>query len=460
MKRLFSSFRPADVGSVAIMSGLLLLFVTMLVGLAVDYYRWSDARSHTQATLDAAVLAAARVLQTGGSDDEAIAVAEKFYAEAVKNRFTTTNDTVGFKVIDKGLAVKSFGTAFLPTYFMSVAGIKSLPLLVDNQIEQPSDQSDHSVARIGGGANAKSSIETSVMLDVSGSMSGQKLADLKAAASDLVKTVVWEDQSTAWSKIALVPFSADVRPPPEMLANIAAPGAVFNRNTLLGPRRYAPTQCVGERAGMKAFTDDPSAGANKLTLVHRRAGSSEVEAPCAIHENAVVTPLTANRDELLSKIAGLEAQGGTAGHVGTAWTYYMLSPQWAGVLRGESHPSSYGRSDVKKIAILMSDGEYNYTYDPDRAPSTDSGGSGISGIGSITGKPSFEQAISICGNMRDDGIDVYTIGFQLGANKRAIDTLRQCASTPGMAYTADSGEELKNAFRDIGLRISRLYLSN
>ena len=48
------------------------------------------------------------------------------------------------------------------------------------------------------------------MLDTTGSMSGQKILDLKAAAKDLVDIVVWDDQSQYTSKIAIAPFSAHV----------------------------------------------------------------------------------------------------------------------------------------------------------------------------------------------------------------------------------------------------------
>ena len=52
-----------------------------------------------------------------------------------------------------------------------------------------------------------------MMLDITGSMSGQKLTDLKTSASDLINIVVWKDQSKFTSKVAIVPFSEDMRMP-------------------------------------------------------------------------------------------------------------------------------------------------------------------------------------------------------------------------------------------------------
>lgn len=42
---------------------------------------------------------------------------------------------------------------------------------------------------------------------------------------------------------------------------------------------------------------------------------------------------------------------------------------------------------------------------------------------------------------------------------QAIATMRLCASTPQQAYLAEDGEQLKQAFRDIALKLSSLYLS-
>jgi hypothetical protein len=61
--------------------------------------------------------------------------------------------------------------------------------------------------------------------------------------------------------------------------------------------------------------------------------------------------------------------------------------------------------------------------------------------------------------MKTKGVTVYTVGFALGGNQTAISTLNQCATDAGKFYNADDGEELKEAFRDIALKISKLYLT-
>jgi hypothetical protein len=60
--------------------------------------------------------------------------------------------------------------------------------------------------------------------------------------------------------------------------------------------------------------------------------------------------------------------------------------------------------------------------------------------------------------MKAAGITVYSVGFDLGGNETAIDTLRDCASSPEDFYNATTGDELRQAFRDIALKISTLRL--
>ena len=58
-------------GDVAILFGLMALVLFAMIGLAIDYGRFVNARSQTIAATDAAVLAGARALQTNGGDQAA-----------------------------------------------------------------------------------------------------------------------------------------------------------------------------------------------------------------------------------------------------------------------------------------------------------------------------------------------------------------------------------------------------
>lgn len=89
----------------------------------------------------------------------------------------------------------------------------------------------------------------------------------------------------------------------------------------------------------------------------------------------------------------------------------------------------------------MSDGEYNTHYN-----------------GNGDGDASA-QAKLLCTNMKNKGITVYAVGFELESGSSAEDVLQSCATDPDNYFDADDGDELKQSFRNIALSISALYLS-
>lgn len=434
----FVSFAQDAAGDVAMLFGLMAMAMFMLIGSAVDFGRWLNARDDTVAAIDAAVLAAGRALQTNGGDEaDAIRTAKVYYAQAVKNRLTVKDDQISFVVVDNGTAVEATGNAKINTPFMRLAGINELQLLKATAGE------DRSKAVIAVGGNSELNLEISMMLDVSGSMQGQKAVDMKAAASDLVNIIVWKDQSEYTSKVAIVPFSSEVRPPADMLAAITPPvGSSWPLTRQIGNKNYGRTSCVAERHNSNRYTDAVAGPGDYVTPVYNQGGS------CDIAQKAIVMPMTNDKAALLSRIADLTTGGMTAGHVGTAWAYYMLSPDWSPLLPALSQPVAYSTPKTEKIAILMTDGEYNSTV----------GTNGVEG-GNGNGSSSSGQAIAICNQMKQDKITVYTVGFDLGNNSTAINTLKNCATDASKAYVADSGEKLRAAFRDIALKVSSLYLT-
>ncbi len=86
----------------------------------------------------------------------------------------------------------------------------------------------------------------------------------------------------------------------------------------------------------------------------------------------------------------------------------------------------------------MTDGEYNTQY---------------------IGADSTTQARAICAEMKRTGIEVFTVGFQVGGSATVLETLRGCASSPSNFYEATSGDALKSAFRDIALKSTPLRLA-
>ena len=442
-------------GDVAITFGLMAVAMFLFVGAAVDLGRWVHARSQTLAAMDSAVLAAARMIQLDSGDvSGAMQAAQRFYQENVRNRLPLESDSVSFAMTGDGLAVTASGNAFIRTPFMSLANVERLPLMTGNSAEYPR-------AELAVGGNAEQSIEISMMLDITGSMGGTKLADMKAAAKDLIDIVVWADQSQYTSKVALAPFSAAVNPG-SLVGGIAYnPTTPRSLNFRDGANRnYNRSDCVSERQGSSRYTDAAPTGSNRLPRVYTSNGN------CSPGSSASVMPLTSDKTALKNRIDSFSASGATAGHLGTAWAWYLLSPNWASVLPSGSQPASYSAPDLQKIAVLMTDGEYNMQYCNTSsttgvsAPDRNSNGGNNTKLSCTTANASStSQARSLCTNMKNAGITVYTVGFDIPVNSTADQTMQQCATSPGHYYSAQGGEQLRQAFRDIALKISTLYLS-
>lgn len=431
-------------GNVAVLFALMAGVLMLSIGAAVDIGRWLHARDQTIAAIDAAVLAGGRALQTDNSDTAgAIAAAQKFYDQNVTTRLPVTNDSVTFAVADNGAAMTASGTAYIKTPFLQFANIDKLPLINTSQTE-------FSRAELAIGGNGGESLEVSMMLDVTGSMSGQKLEDLKDAAKDLINIVVWDNQSEYTSKVALIPFSEDIRLPASGLSK--ARGTPSRKR--INNEWYYPSDCVVERIGVQKYTDaEPKPGQYVLTHYTKENFDSGngIKGICTVPASAEVVPLTNDKKTLMAKVDGLTADGRTAGHLGTAWAWYTLSPNWASLWSGSiNRPQAYGTANLRKIAILMTDGEYNTQYDSNGRPASPSNAANGS---------STTQARSLCTAMKQKDVTVYTVGFALGGNRTAMETLNQCATDPTKFYDAKDGEQLKRAFRDIALKLSSLYLS-
>jgi uncharacterized protein YegL len=467
---VLARFRRDRSGNTAILFAMMTVVLMLAIGAAVDIGRWLHARDQTMAAIDAALLAGGRYLQTESKDTSgALALARKFYTENVRSRIPVTNDTVDFTVADNGMAITASGNAYIKTPFLQLASIDKLPLI-------DTATAEFSKAEIAVGGNGGESLEIAVMLDVTGSMAGQKLRDLKDAAKDLIDVVVWKDQSEYTSKVALVPFSEDVRLPTTAALDKARGTGLDQTETKsngwLGSTTYYLSDCVVERTGSQKYTDAaPKRG--QYVMAHYTqnytqsggggggygfggfggfggGGGGTKTGVCAVPSGSEVQPLTNDRDTLLDKIEKLSASGGTAGQIGTAWAWYTLSPNWNPLWSGQNQAAAYGTDKLQKIAILMTDGEYNTQYDS----------SGISASESQAANgSSTSQARALCAAMKQKGITVYTVGFDLGGNRTAMETLNQCATDPTKYYNADDGEQLKQAFRDIALKLSSLYLS-
>jgi Flp pilus assembly protein TadG len=429
-------------GAVATVFAIFCTALFILMGLATDIGRWVQTRSQTISAMDAAVLAGGRALQLGADRQRAVTLAGAFYRQNIADRPEVLSDTVSFDVADDGLAFAAGGNVTLATPFLALANFDSLDVLQRRDLEQ-------SKVQVGVGRFARQNLEIALMLDVSAGMSGEKIESLKQAASDFVDVVVWDDQSAFRSRVSVVPVSTAVRPPASTLEGVRGqrPSIISGPSPYgYGSAFYRLTDCAVERPGSVALSDEgPADGAN-LGAAYTPFGL------CGMAEGTEALPLSNQRQQVLDKISGLEAAGTLAGHLGVAWSWYTLSPNWNSVWSDEGASAvAYSDTETRKIAILMSGSDFDTQYDET--------GLSAAAAQAMNGS-SDQQTRSLCHNMKQSGIEIFTIGYGLAEGAALQSTLADCASGSDQAFFPMSATELRQAYRNIAVRAVDLYLIN
>lgn len=235
------------------------------------------------------------------------------------------------------------------------------------------------------------------------------------------------------------------------------------RNDAGGYTAYEVSTCVSERTGSQAYTDAaPTSGARVGRSYTDSAGN-----PCP---QQAITPLTNVRQTLNQQIDALKEGGSTAGQIGIAWAWYMVSPNFNSLWPGASQAAAYDPGKTLKAVVLMTDGEFNTPFCQDviaKSATTGSGGTNTHINCNATNGDPFTQSVSLCTAMKQQDVVVYTVGFNLNSSNTggpgidtALEVLEACATNKSTHFfKANSGADLKEAFKAIGRDITRLRIS-
>lgn len=219
-------------------------------------------------------------------------------------------------------------------------------------------------------------------------------------------------------------------------------------------RIFSAGKCASERTGMDAYTD----AAPSISPVGRLydGGSGN---PCA---SAEIMPLSSDKTALKARIGSLTHAGSTAGQIGLAWGWYMVSPEWKALWTDKSEPAAYSKPQLLKVVILMTDGAFNSPYCKGVIAKNATSGSGSDDdhneCDATNGDP-FTQAATMCTNMKAKGIIIYTVGFNVGSETAVKNLMNNCATSPEYVYMPNGGAELKVAFRAIAQDINSLRIA-
>src|SRR5262245_59880043 len=205
-------------GTVSMLFGLILIPLAAIVGLAVDFGRVYQVKSHTQVALDAAALAAGRVAQVEKTDTASkTATAASTYFNQTKPtgvvlsalQYSPNAQQTEFKVTATSWVRTPF-LGILHGWFGKGSEPGAPPACQGNffgcvRVMTTATAALCPSASCSGSNAGGSNVEVAMMLDVTGSMCSPctKIDAVISAAKDLIDIVIWDDQSTYTSRVAL-----------------------------------------------------------------------------------------------------------------------------------------------------------------------------------------------------------------------------------------------------------------
>jgi Flp pilus assembly protein TadG len=344
-------FRADERGSLTIFTLLLFVLMVMMGGFAIDLMKYEQTRTQLQNTLDRCTLMAASLDQKLSAQEVVTDCVGKAGLGSALNKITVVQSM-------NSRDVKTQGLADTKPFFMHLLGIR-----------------DFDAKAVSAAQQGITNVEIMLVLDVSGSMSGSKIAKLKSAASEFVETMLASDPNHRFS-ISIVPYNAQVNLGSVLRSKYNAvnvhdvrdvnclelPASTYGASTLsrslpLPMMAYADHYYGTNTINGFVSTTDPSAVPNYANEY------------CRKEPRNIVRLASQDAATLTAQINALQAGGNTSIMLGMKWGLTLLDPGARGMyselidegqisanLRGR--PFDYNDPEAMKVIVLMTDGDH------------------------------------------------------------------------------------------------------
>lgn len=485
---IFRKFWDSRRGNFAMMFGLAIIPVLLAAGMAVDYSRSLQAKTHLQDLADAASLA----LASANIQEEAKlkAFAEKYVLANFDGSIVDEVAVGDVSLKDDAYDVEVRGK--LHTYFMSIASIDELNV----------NTSALAIRGING------SVEVALVLDNTWSMSDtdssgvKKIDALKSAARELVTSL--HKNSDASVRISVVPYAdyVNVGVSNRNKSWVSVPEDTSStserkcekRTTKSECKRYEAKStcyrtvdgveeaysCGGGCAEWREYTVPEyevcwGGGTTVKTwygcVGSRKSGKLRLsdESPAIPYPGFIDTkqlcpnellPLTGDKDKPLTAIDGMFVEKNgyrplTYIPAGLIWGLNVLSPK-APFAEG----AAYDPKNVspRKVIVLMTDGENTMRFRASNGSHTafNTSGNGVPSPGQV--KQTRDDTLALCKNIKDQKIEIFSVAFGVdSADSKSL--LETCATDKDHYFDAADSAALSQAFSEIVTALTSIRLA-
>ncbi|MEO1187862.1 MAG: pilus assembly protein TadG-related protein [Pseudomonadota bacterium] len=455
-------------GATAVVFALCLVPILLVVGFAVDFAMHQGQKAKVQHALDMAGLAAAKHMSTNLSadlDDVETLARDYFKAELDGDAYISMNDVT---LARSGLRLNLEVDGTMPTSFMQLAGVATMPLSAEAEIVY----------------SVPTSSEVVLVLDTSTSMSvtdsgetESRIESLKTAARDMISVLLASD-ATIDVKMGVVPFSNQVNIGTDQAGAswLSVPADVsqtrdycrittgwYEANCTRDTYACSDDDVDGACGTWNCDGVDTSAADRECTtytithswhgcvkprsdLYHLSDGFYSMERiPGILSRDArqcasQVQPLTDNTSDLNRTINTLAVRSETYIPSGLIWGFRMLSQRRP--FATDQSIEGFRNSGGVKTIVLMSDGANTL------APEAD----GTISDADITEADPNTRAV--CQTIKDAGVEIFVVAYNI-SDVTTTTLLNTCASSDSRFFEASSTDELKAVFESIAQQISR-----
>lgn len=487
-------------GTTGVLFGLMIVPVVTLMGAALDYSRALHLQEQLQRIADQATIAGLDTYrQTGDAVKGQDRIMAYIDAGLSQNGLKKAKQGETGGIVVSNTTINPANSTAMPkleakinTMVLGLIGINTIDVDAQTKVTVAADRKEGSKA-----------LELSLVLDLSGSMQGDKVDDMKTAAKDFLDIVLPANTDISNRKVGLVPFSNRINagelasvvtglaPTREMQSGTKTV-YVFSTSSFSWRSKSSCGDRVQEITEFKSLSQSAAEAYCVSNFNYSSSNGGRYWTPAKVSQQ-VPNMVTKKLITCVTERQGTEAYTDAAPSTAPVGWYSPTSSvnsqySTSGVCSVQANETEQ-YEELPAIKALTTDRDMLkahidtfHTYGGTAghiatawaqymlAPDWNSVFPEDSNVvaydepetvkaavimtdgeynSSNAATSASAQAIAICQQMKDNDIKVYTIGFDMDTNSVAAQTLRDCAS-PGAYYFPYDGNALKLVFQEIG----------